>query len=70
MKISDFKKFEKIDTSQIKGQKSLLEVMDEECNTLLKTRKGLQYLMLRYPDESLVSAINQFKGQYFLANSI
>ena len=38
-----------------------LDKVNEECNTFLKTRVGLQYLMMKYPTKSLVVAIENFK---------
>lgn len=34
---------------------------EESCNELLKTRKGLQYLLMKFPNLSLQSAIKEYK---------
>lgn len=69
----DFKKFEgtqlfTVDPSLKK--KSFCEILEEECNTLLKTRFGLKYLLLRFPNLSVSDAIKEFKTNYIIANEI
>jgi hypothetical protein len=69
----DFKKFEgtqllTIDPSLKK--KSFCEILEEECNTLLKTRFGLKYLLLRFPNLSVSDAVKEFKTNYIIANEI
>lgn len=34
---------------------------EESCNEFLKTRKGLSYLCIRYPNLSLQNAIKEYK---------
>jgi len=36
---------------------------EEADNSFLKTRKGLKYLLLKYPNLSLISAIKEYKNQ-------
>lgn len=67
----DFKKFEGtqlfiVDPSLKK--KSFCEILEEECNTLLKTRTGLKYLLLKYQNLSAINAIKEFKINYIIAN--
>lgn len=70
MKKEDFKKLEKIDVSQITDNRPFLEILEEECNTLLKTRFGLKYLLLRFPNLSVSEAIKEFKTNYIIANEV
>ncbi len=70
MKKEDFKKIKKIDISQITDNRPFCEILEEECNTLLKTRTGLKYLLLKYQNLSAINAIKEFKINYFIANEI
>ena len=70
MKKEDLKKLEKVDVSQITDNRPFLEILEEECNTLLKTRFGLKYLLLRFPNLSVSEAIKEFKTNYIIANEI
>ena len=70
MKKEDFKKLKEIDVSQITDNRPFLEILEEECNTLLKTRTMLKYLLLKYPNLSVVQAIKEFKSNYIIANEI
>lgn len=70
MKKEDFKKLEKIDVSQITDNRPFLEILEEECNALLKTRFGLKYLLLRFPNLSVSEAIKEFKTNYIIANDV
>ena len=70
MKKEDFKKIKKINVSQITDNRPFWEVLEEECNTLLKTRTMLKYLLLKYPNLSVVQAIKEFKSNYIIANEI
>lgn len=70
MKKEDLKKLEKIDVSQITDNRPFLEIFEEECNTLLKTRFGLKYLLLRFPNLSVSEAIKEFKTNYIIANEV
>lgn len=36
---------------------------EESCNRFLKTRKGLQYLLMRYPTLTLEQAIQEYKNK-------
>lgn len=70
MKKEDFKKFEgaQLFTLDPSFKKSFCEILEEECNTLLKTRFGLKYLLLRFPNLSVSDAIKEFKTNYIIAN--
>ena len=35
--------------------------LEESCNRFLKTHKGLQYLLMKFPNLSLQSAIKEYK---------
>ena len=70
MKKEDFKKIKKIDISQITDNRPFCEILEEECNTLLKTRFGLKYLLLRFPNLSISDAIKEFKTNYIIVNEI
>lgn len=69
----DFKKFEGTQLFIVNPslkKKSFCEILEEECNTLLKTRFGLKYLLLRFPNLSVSDAIKEFKTNYIIANEI
>lgn len=68
----DFKKFEEIQLFTVNPslKKSFCEILEEECNTLLKTHFGLKYLLLRFPNLSVSDAIKEFKTNYIIANEI
>lgn len=70
MKKENFKDFKKIDVSQITDNRSFCEILEEECNTLLKTRTMLKYLLLKYPNLSVIQAIKEFKSNYIIANEV
>lgn len=70
MKKEDFKKLKKVDVSQITDNRPFCKILEEECNTLLKTRFGLKYLLLRFPNLSALDAIKEFKTNYIIANEI
>ena len=44
-----------------KGNKSLAELIEEDCNNFLKSNEGRRYLSSRYPDLSLTEAIKEYK---------
>lgn len=68
----DFKKFEgtQLFTIDPSFKKSFREILEEECNDILKTRFGLKYLLLRFPNLSVSDAIEEFKTNYIIANEI
>lgn len=68
--MKNFKKLEKLDISKIRATRPFMEVLEEECNTLLKTRTGLKYLLLKYQNLSAINAIKEFKINYFIANEV
>lgn len=72
MKKESFKKFEgaQLFTLDPSFKKSFCEILEEECNILLKTRFGLKYLLLRFPNLSVSDAIKEFKTNYIIANEI
>ena len=63
----NLKKLTEIDTSSIRDERPLAEVIEEETNKFLSTRKGLSYLCMRYPNFSLKQAINDYKVQAYYA---
>lgn len=65
MKREDFLK--RIKVSQIRDNR--LDVIEEESNNFLKTRKGLQYLCIKYPNLSLFNAIREYKANVWQANN-
>lgn len=65
MKKEDFLK--RIKVSQIRDNR--LDVIEEESNNFLKTRKGLQYLCIKYPNLSLLNAIREYKANVWQANN-
>ena len=72
MKKESFKKFEgaQLFTLDPSFKKSFCEILEEECNILLKTRFGLKYLLLRFPNLSVSDAIKEFKTNYIIVNEI
>lgn len=54
------------------AEKPITEVYEEintSCNDFLKTQKGLQYLMLKYPKFSPEQAIREYYSQAWIANN-
>lgn len=49
--------------------KPLSEVIEEDCNNFLKSRKGLSYLIMRYPTLSCEQAITEYKYGAYLATN-
>lgn len=45
------------------------EEINTECNNLLKTKKGLHYLMMKYPKLSMEQAIREFKISAIMTDS-
>ena len=45
------------------------EEINTECNNLLKTKKGLHYLMMKYPKLSMEQAIREFKISAIMADN-
>lgn len=43
--------------------------IEEECNLFLSTRKGLQYLLMKYPNLSISEAIRKYKSACYIANN-
>lgn len=68
----DFKKFEEVQLFMLAPsfKKSFCEILEEECNNILKTSFGLKYLLLRFPNLSVSDAIKEFKTNYIIANEI
>ena len=70
MKKEDFlKRIKKFDVSQIKDNRPLSKIIEEESNNFLKTRKGLQYLCTRYSNLSLLNAVREYKANVWQANN-
>ena len=73
MKLKDLKGFgSDFDLDRIRLEKSVSEIYEEinaECNNFLRTQKGLQYLMLKYPKHSLEHAIREYYSQVWMAEN-
>lgn len=53
-------------------EKPISEVYEEinaKCNNFLRTQKGLQYLMLKYPHLSLEHAIREYYASVWMAEN-
>ena len=48
---------------------NFLQVLEQDSNDFLKTRKGLLYLCIKYPSLTVEQAIKEFKSQFFIANA-
>lgn len=46
--------------------KNNLDLLMKEVNNFLGTRKGLKYLLLKYPSLSLPEAIQEYKTRFIL----
>lgn len=57
MKKEDFNKLKQL------NPKDLSCTFEEACNNFLKTRKGLSYLIIRFPKLSLQDAIREYKNR-------
>ena len=73
MKLKDLKGFgSDFDLDRIRLEKSILEICEEinyECNGFLRTQKGLQYLMLKYPTLSIEQAIREHYANTYIAEN-
>lgn len=70
MKLEDFKKVVPLD--RMKLEKPISEVYEEinaKCNNFLRTQKGLQYLLMKYPNFSTEHAIREYYSQVWIANN-
>ena len=70
MKLEDFKKV--IPFNKVELKKPIQQVYEEintECNNFLKTQKGLQYLLLKYPTLSIEHAIREYYSQVWMAEN-
>jgi hypothetical protein len=57
-----------IDKSKISlSMKSLYERTERDVNEFLKTRNGLAYLRMKYPDFSIENAIKEYKSDAYAA---
>ena len=45
------------------------EEINTECNNFLKTKKGIYYLMMKYPKLSMEQAIREFKISAIMADN-
>ena len=57
------------DVVSLMDNKPLSEVIEEDCNNFLKSRKGLSYLIMRYPTLSCEQAITEYKYGAYLATN-
>lgn len=63
--------FIKIDRSDCElSAKERYKIIEENCNSFLKTFKGLQYLCMKYPTLSIAQAINEYKSNAAWVDSI
>lgn len=53
--------------TSLRDECPLIEVIEEETNKFLSTRKGLSYLCMKYPKLSLKQAINEYKRNAYYA---
>lgn len=59
MKLDHSKQIDKSDV-ELSAEKRY-RMIEEDCNSFLKTFKGLQYLRMKYPTLSIIQAINEYK---------
>lgn len=60
------------DLDKIRVEKPISEVYEEinaKCNDFLKTQRGLQYLLMKYPKLSPEYAVREYYSQSFLAEN-
>lgn len=46
------------------------EIVRKDCNSFLKTRKGLLYLRMKYPNLSVSQAVNEYVKKALWIDSI
>jgi hypothetical protein len=46
------------------------EIVRKDCNSFLKTRKGLSYLRMKYPNLSVLQAVNEYVKKALWIDSI
>ena len=49
------------------SMKNLYARTEKEINDFLKTRKGLAYLRMKYPNLSMLEAIQEYKSNAYIA---
>ena len=70
MKVDAYKKFPRLNPHEL--EKPISEVYEEintECNNFLKTQRGIQYLLMKYPKLSPQDAIKEFRISAIVADS-
>ena len=70
MKVNDYLKFPKLNPQELeKPIQQVYEEINAECNNFLKTQKGLQYLMLKYPTLSMEQAIREHYANVWMCEN-
>lgn len=70
MKLENFKNV--VPVNKVELEKSIEQVYEEintQCNNFLKTQKGLQYLLLKYPKLSPIQAIREYYSSVYQAEN-
>lgn len=65
-------KSDDINKFRLQVERPISEVYEEintSCNDFLKTQKGLQYLMLKYPKLSPQDAVREYYSQVYIAEN-
>ena len=71
MQVGDFlEKLKPLDREQLTGSKTLSQLVYEDCQAFLKTRKGLQYLQMRYPNLTVRDAALEYFNKTLYITSI
>jgi hypothetical protein len=52
------------------SQEEVEKLVRKDCNSFLKTRKGLSYLCMKYPHLSVSEAVNEYIKTALWINSI
>ena len=70
MKVNDYLKLPKLNPHELeKPIQQVYEEINTECNDFLKTQKGLQYLLMKYPKLSPEQAIKEFRISAIMADN-
>lgn len=70
MKVNDYLKLPKLNPHELeKPIQQVYEEINTKCNDFLKTQKGLQYLMLKYPTLSMEHAIREYYANVWMCEN-
>jgi len=61
-----------LDKFRLELEKPIQQVYEEiniQCNNFLRTQKGLQYLLMKYPTLSTEQAIREYYSQVWIAEN-